>query len=93
MGSTEQPAPPCVPPTPVIQLFFSRSFEAPPEAVLAGCNLWGAVGVRCAITSDSATANAQAQELERMQKHWDKHHFAMHKGLLKRLEDVRKVKA
>nr|WP_315484448.1 hypothetical protein [uncultured Undibacterium sp.] len=35
---------------------------------------------------DVATAQTQRQEIERMQKHWDKHHFAMHKPLLKRLE-------
>ncbi|MBI3711623.1 MAG: hypothetical protein HY253_01480 [Burkholderiales bacterium] len=44
-------------------------------------------------TGDSATANAQVQELERMQKHWDRHHFTMHKALLKRLEDARKLGA
>jgi len=35
---------------------------------------------------DVATAQAQRQEIERMQKHWDRHHYAMHKPLLKRLE-------
>ncbi len=44
-------------------------------------------------TGDSTTANAQVQELERMQKHWDKHHYNMHKGLLKRLDDARKASA
>lgn len=38
---------------------------------------------------DRATAEHQVQELERMQRHWNKHHFAMHKELLKRLEVAR----
>lgn len=38
---------------------------------------------------DTASAQAQEAELERMQKHWEKHHFAMHKSLLKRLDEAR----